>query len=134
VDHDHEATTSLPLHVVSSTKDVMVQTEVQTDHDLLQNDHDLLQNDHDLLQNDHDLLQNELADLKMRLYICHFRLSNIKENDEKIRFYTGFSNYFTLEVFYNFLGPAVNSLNYWGREIAGETMCPHGRNRSFPPM
>ncbi len=51
-----------------------------------------------------------------------------------IHFYTGFSNYSTLKVVYEFLGPAVNLLNYWGSEIAGETKSPHGRNRLLPPM
>lgn len=42
-----------------------------------------------------------------------FRLDNISDNDSLIRFYTGFPSYSQL-AFYEFLGPAVNYLRYWG--------------------
>ena len=44
----------------------------------------------------------------------HFRLENIVGDDQALRFYTGFES---LEVFlavFEFLGPAVHFLNYWG--------------------
>lgn len=44
----------------------------------------------------------------------YFRLEDIKENDKLIRFYTGFDSYETLLAFFEFLGDAVNKLNYWG--------------------
>lgn len=43
-----------------------------------------------------------------------FRLDNISDNDSLIRFYTGFPSYSQLLAFYEFPGPAVNHLRYWG--------------------
>ena len=43
-----------------------------------------------------------------------FRLANIKHNDILVRFYTGFPSYEILLFFYEFLGPAVHKLQYWG--------------------
>ncbi len=79
-------------------------------------------------------LANELAELQLTLSRNLFRLSNIKDSGEKIRFYTGFSNYSSLKTVYDFLGPSVNSLNYWGSEIVGDSKSSQGRNRSLPPM
>ena len=44
----------------------------------------------------------------------YFRLQDISNNDSLVRFYTGFYTYETLLTFYDFLGPSVNSLTYWG--------------------
>ena len=43
-----------------------------------------------------------------------FRLADIEHNDQLIRFYTGFPSYKILLLFYEFLGPAVHKLQYWG--------------------
>lgn len=43
-----------------------------------------------------------------------FRIEQIQENDQLVRFYTGFVSYFIFITFFEFLGPAVNNLNYWG--------------------
>ena len=44
-----------------------------------------------------------------------FSLSNIKDDDSKISFYTGFPSYATLTACHEFLGPAVNFLVYDAR-------------------
>ena len=80
------------------------------------------------------LLQNQIAELKSKLDVSQFRLSNIANNSQKVQYYTGFSNYVTFEIFYQSLGPSVNCLNYWGSEIIGEAKSARGRNRSLPPM
>ena len=46
--------------------------------------------------------------------IQYFRLEQIAENDSLIRFYTGFVSYALLLNFFEFLGPSVYQLNYWG--------------------
>ena len=43
-----------------------------------------------------------------------FCIEEIKDNDVLIRFYTGFVSYELLLNFFEFLGPSVNQLNYWG--------------------
>ena len=41
-----------------------------------------------------------------------FRLSNIKDDDSKVQFYTGFTSYGALQALFSFLGPSVESLCY----------------------
>ena len=65
-------------------------------------------------------LEAEIINLNMKLSASMFRLSEISTNPEKLQFYTGFQNYATLKIFFDSLGPAVNHLNYWGSEIAGD--------------
>ena len=43
-----------------------------------------------------------------------FRIEQIAENDSHIKFYTGFTSYALLLSFFEFLGPSVYSLKYWG--------------------
>ena len=48
-----------------------------------------------------------------------FCIEEISHSDSLIHFYTGFHTYALLLAFFEFLGPSVNSLQYWG----GESMC-----------
>ena len=41
-----------------------------------------------------------------------FQLMNIKDDDNQVLFYTGFQSYGALEAFYDFLGPAAETLCY----------------------
>ena len=43
-----------------------------------------------------------------------FRIEQISENDSLIRFYTGFTSYALCLSFFEFLGPSVHRLKYWG--------------------
>ena len=45
---------------------------------------------------------------------CHFRIADIADNDSLVYFYTGFQSYELFLCFFEFLGPSVNCLNYWG--------------------
>lgn len=45
---------------------------------------------------------------------CPFRVEDIAHDDRLIQFYTGFSSYDIFLAFYEFLGPAVDKLRYWG--------------------
>ena len=42
------------------------------------------------------------------------RVEHIKDNDHLFSFYTGFKSYAIFLTFFQFLGPAVDKLNYWG--------------------
>ena len=80
-------------------------------------------------------MQDEITVLRQNVASSLFWLSNIEHDDRKVQFYTGFPNYRTLKACYDFLGPAVNSLHYWGSNRS-VTMRKNlgGRNRSLPPM
>ena len=43
-----------------------------------------------------------------------FRIAQIQHNDRLIRFYTRFTSYAIFLAFFEFLGPVVHKLNYWG--------------------
>ena len=43
----------------------------------------------------------------------HFRLEDIMDDDAMVRFYTGFPSYEIFLAVLDFLGPAVNKLQYW---------------------
>ena len=57
-------------------------------------------------------LENKLSQKKP----SHFRLENISCNNSLVSFYTGFQTYDLLLAFYEFLGPSVNKLTYWGSD------------------
>ena len=63
----------------------------------------------------------------------HLRLNNIKDDNEKIKFYTGFSTIKLLMICFNFLGDISSILNYWGTSSA-ETKTSKGRKRALPPL
>ena len=63
----------------------------------------------------------------------HLRLSNVQEDDEKVRFYTGFSSYAALMVCFNFLGKGSSKLNYWGSTMF-EAKTDKGRKRALLPL
>ena len=46
--------------------------------------------------------------------LSHFRIETIQNDDKMVSFYTGFTSYMVFCAFYEFLGPAVDHLNYWG--------------------
>ena len=54
-------------------------------------------------------LTSQLAQKKAR-----FCIESISHNDSLIHFYTGFHTYALLLAFFEFLGPSVNCLQYWG--------------------
>lgn len=64
-----------------------------------------------------ELLEQENASLKRAVVSsCKkpFRLEDIAHDDRLVRCYTGFPSYAVLLAFFDFLGPAVNHLEYWG--------------------
>ena len=76
-------------------------------------------------------------DVSCWLKVEKFGLQRFAGSDSDIRFYTGFPDYNTLTSFYEFLGPAVTQLNYWGSDFSKE--CPswiekRGPSRKLKPI
>ena len=61
------------------------------------------------------------------------QLSKQKLNIKDVLYYTGFRSFLAFEAFFNFLGPAVNSLNYSSEKETSSKSC-RGRPRLLPPM
>ena len=62
------------------------------------------------------MLERQNASLKRLLESVKkpFRLEEIPHDDRLVRAYTEFPSYEVLLAFFDFLGPVVNHLNYWG--------------------
>ena len=60
-----------------------------------------------------EVLESENQHLDMKLQ-RRFRVEDITHDDNLVRMYTGFSSYVILLAFFEFLGPSVHRLNYWG--------------------
>ena len=63
----------------------------------------------------------------------HFRLNNIKDDDEKIKLYAGFSSFTVLMICFKFLGDASSKLNYWGTSST-DIKTSKGRKRMLSPL
>ena len=63
-----------------------------------------------------EMLESQMQNIKDldSTKIRFFRLETIAGNDSLVRFYTGFISYEILLSFFDFLGPAVHRLRYWG--------------------
>ena len=76
-------------------------------------------------------LEKQVPELEKRLKSQLFRLSNIANDSQKVLFYTGFQDY---AMCYDYLGPAVNNLNYWGSVNSTDSKRTSGRTQSLPPL
>ena len=88
---------------------------------------------------DANLLVQKVAELERELKCKddqitkqRFRLANIKDDDSKVLFYTGFDSYQSLQIFYEFLGPSVHELCYSSK--ASQLPTNRGRPRTLPPI
>ena len=65
-----------------------------------------------------ELLESQLKSIskcgEVKASRHYFRIEDISDSDARIKFYTGFSSYSVLLFFFEFLGPSVNQLKYWG--------------------
>ena len=61
------------------------------------------------LESSNEQLSSQLSSQKK-----YFRLEHISHDDSLVHFYTGFNSYELLITIFQFLGPAVNNLTYWG--------------------
>ena len=65
-----------------------------------------------MLESQNKLLKKKVSDLESKRK--PFRIDDISENDSLTRLYTGLVSFRVLKAFYEFLGPSVNELCYWG--------------------
>ena len=80
-----------------------------------------------------DILTKELEQIQVE----KFGLQRFSDSDSDIRFYTGFPDYNTLTSFYEFLGPAVTQLNYWGSDFSENRLSEtekRGHSRKLKPI
>ena len=63
-----------------------------------------------------------------------FRLENLKNDDSKVAFYTGFPSYAHLKACFDFFGPAAMNLQYKDTSTVFEAGKRLGRPRSLPPL
>ena len=75
-------------------------------------------------------LLEELASANSKL----FRLENIKNNDSQVCYYTGFSSFFALKSFYDYLGPATDHLSYSHDAPIPDEQVKRCRSRALPPL
>ena len=59
-------------------------------------------------------LKGRITRLEEVIVISKFCIENVAKDDQLITFYTGFPSYESLNVCYEYLGPGVNDLRYWG--------------------
>ena len=63
----------------------------------------------------------------------NFCIESIQDNDNLINFYTGFSNFSTLLIVFNFLGESAYHLNYNSKSASGESLIT-GAPRKLTPL
>ena len=56
----------------------------------------------------------ECSEKDKKTSFMYFRTEQIPHNDDQVLFYTDFISFALFLSFYEFLGVAVNQLNYWG--------------------
>jgi hypothetical protein len=88
------------------------------------------------LQSKYNSLEKKYEDDVKAAGKCLFRLERFIGSASEFRFYTGFPDYATFKVFFNYLSPACNSLIYYGSTtgvISSANQKKHGRQRSTSP-
>ena len=64
----------------------------------------------------------------------HFCIEEIADNDTAIHFYTGFCDFRTLIICFEFLGKSVHHLKYWGSNSKVSSIEKRGTSRSLTPL
>ena len=100
--------------------------------------------DIDALVKECELLRKKLIESENKLKSAQLRISSVEYDDKMIQFYTGFASYKLLKLCFDFLGPAVDNLNYWGQgkdfmiydnTVDGDkSFQPKGRHRILCPI
>ena len=91
------------------------------------------------LQTNYDELQQKYVDDMAKMQQKLFRLERFIASDHEFRFYTGFPDFATFKVFFDYLSPACNNLIYYGHPNGTETVViseehkKSGRARTLSP-
>ena len=75
-----------------------------------------------------EMLKGTVVQLKADITVLKFCIENIAKDEQLITFYTGFPSYASLKSCYDYLGPTVDNLMYWGSK---DKDVGHGRSRAF---
>ena len=90
-----------------------------------------------------ELLRRKLVESESKLKSAQLRISSVEYDDKIIQFYIGFTSYKLLKACFDFLGPAVENLNYWGQgkdvetnndTLDGSDKSSKGRHRTLCPI
>ena len=81
----------------------------------------------EVLEAENENLKSELVSMTVK----PFRIEDIAANDSLVTFYTGFISYEVLLAFFDFLGPSVHNLTYWGDS---NKKCSHRRRKKLNPL
>ena len=73
-------------------------------------------------------LKGTVAQLKADATASKFCIKNISKDEQLVTFYTGFPSYATLKSCYDYLGPTVDDLMYWGSK---DKDIGHGKSRAL---
>ena len=73
-------------------------------------------------------LKGTVAQLKLDATASKFCIENISKDEQLVTFYTGFPSYATFKSCYDYLGPTVDNLMYWGSK---DKDVGHGRSRAL---
>ena len=61
-----------------------------------------------------ELLESQLKQQPKTINRSYFRIEDIESDDKLVRFYTGFVSYSVFVKKFEYLGPVVENLTYWG--------------------
>ena len=75
-----------------------------------------------------EMLKGTVVQLKADITASKFCIENISKDEQLITFYTGFPSYASLKSCYDYLGPTVDNLMYWGSK---DKDVGHGRSRAL---
>ena len=75
-----------------------------------------------------EMLKGTVVQLKADITASKFCIENISKDEQLIMFYTGFPSYASLKSCYDYLGPTVDNLMYWGSK---DKDVGHGRSRAL---
>ena len=86
-----------------------------------------------------ELLRTKLVESESRLKSAQLRISSVEYDDKMIQFYTGFTSYKLFKACFDFLGQAVENLNYWGQgkdvdDGSDKSSRSKGRHRTLCPI
>ena len=63
-----------------------------------------------------ELLESQLKQQPKTINRSYFRIEDIESDDKLVRFYTGFVSYSVFVKNFEYLGPVVENLTYWGSQ------------------
>ena len=97
--HVHASETHVKLYCDAATNTVSSQTNsIETSRKIAEHS---------------TMVTNASSQTIMQSYLSPFSIEQIAEDDKLVRFYTGFKDYHTFMICYEFLGSCVYHLHYW---------------------